>query len=430
MNNELFVYVFTPSLSPTLSPATSINMAVNGGDNPTYSNYKLRLINSNGKFAKYIVVDFVISETSFRCYEISSIFRAFNELYDSTPTGDNTISEVSFAVGKLYTFETTDNGTIVAGCRLVDVIEITDKYVGFVRYEGGVSTIPNLMFGMDNDTSVDSHFVAFSTDRRIDKLMTADIVFKSQRSIYTSQSVLLGLVNASSKTEYGDILEHQTKLTDKDNISGSIPHGYFSNTTFEWNKIQTVAEFIDTENRSDMYGCGIFNSVTDKKLTTLAYNSIKEKQWVLRFALTPYSNTSVRVATNISDVVIKTAVSDVSILRLTFETDEQYYSLGVVDNKQTGSSTPSNVTTTTTSINEDKAMDALKIIVALLLLVLLFVVLSYIMPVIAKIMPFMAKIGQFFSDSLKRLKNSVNDIKKQSKQSNKSNNKRGKKNKK
>ena len=59
-------------------------------------------------------------------------------------------------------------------------------------------------------------------------------------------------------------------------------------------------------------------------------------KWVLRFAETEYTSS----ASAYVYVQNGTRISDVTILRLKFETDGVVYNLGVVDNKQTSSTTP------------------------------------------------------------------------------------------
>ena len=70
-------------------------------------------------------------------------------------------------------------------------------------------------------------------------------------------------------------------------------------------------------------------------------------------------------------------VGDVTILRLKFETDGIVYNLGVIDNKQTGSNQPSNVTKVSVSLN-DKGKRIVWLILLILLLVLLAPVLPYV----------------------------------------------------
>ena len=66
---------------------------------------------------------------------------------------------------------------------------------------------------------------------------------------------------------------------------------------------------------------------------------LENKQWVLRFYETEYSHSGGNLGNLYGH---GTGVVEVTILRLKFETDGITYDLGVVDNKQSGSLTPSN----------------------------------------------------------------------------------------
>lgn len=74
-----------------------------------------------------------------------------------------------------------------------------------------------------------------------------------------------------------------------------------------------------------------------------------------------------------------TLVGDVTILRLKFETDGITYNLGVIDNKQTGSSDPVNETEIDVSLNNRG-----KTLLYLLMLILLIIILAPILPYIVQ----------------------------------------------
>ena len=173
-DKELFVYVYQPCSPNKDLTATSIKISTEIGKDLNYKVYRLTLLNSVGCFYKYSVNDFIVSSDTTRYYDITAIHRKWNEKYDEDLPEDNenTISEVPFAVGKQYTLTTTENGIDIQ-CQDIELITITDKYVGFVRYfgEGGF---------FETWKYKDSHFVAFKTDKKIDRLMEADIFFQTQ----------------------------------------------------------------------------------------------------------------------------------------------------------------------------------------------------------------------------------------------------------
>ena len=297
-NQELFVYVYQPS--GTLQ-ATSINISQGINDNLKYSNYSLTLLSQNGTLSKYLVNDLEVKSDALRYYDISSIFRAWNEdLGDEKPDGDNTISEVSYEVAKLYTVATVD-GVVFYNCIETEVVEIVDKHVGFIRYYGGW-----LPFGIGWD--VDSHYVAFSTNYDIDYLVDAEISYLSRTGTSSQLSV------PSTFPGYIDPDLHTVFLTDMD--EKTLTGGGLGAQTGTWKRIESVSDFIANEDLTDE---------TKEELNGM--------QWVLRFAEYKYSS---------DPMFYNTEVEDVTILKLTFEVNGEVYSLGVVDNKQSGGLLPDN----------------------------------------------------------------------------------------
>lgn len=164
VDGELFLYVYQPSGQAKNLIASSINISTTINDEISYRNYKVRLLNSSGVFYKYIVSDFKVLSEPTRYYAISSIYRPFDESIDEQADDGNTVTEVNYPVNKQYCFSEINGKPY---CNVVDIetITITDKFVGFVRYQDGFK----LYVG-----ACDSHFVAFNTDKPIDKLLEAD----------------------------------------------------------------------------------------------------------------------------------------------------------------------------------------------------------------------------------------------------------------
>lgn len=345
-DGELFVYVYQASAETKFLPATSINISTAINDSLQYKNYKLFLLNIEGVFCKYLVEDITVKADTVRYYDISSIFRKWDKSIDSgTPKyNENLIDEAAFEVGKLYT-ACTLNGEVTYACTYSETILVTEKYVGLIRYPDG--------FGLASYKQCDSHFVAFSTDKEIDRLIEADVYYV-QKSV--SRNYVFGQLNQES---YGAAEEKYAYLKYTDEASNPA-NGWFGHK-YTWNRIESVSDFIENEG-----------------LNTEGLTDLKNKQWVLRFAETSYTTTSGRELSNISS----TEVSEVTILRLKFETDGKVYNLGVVDNKQTGDGKPDNNNTNGTwpkipSFSDilDDILDVLKtvfiILIAIIILVLL-----------------------------------------------------------
>ena len=302
---ELFIYVYRPSAGVKELPAIEIRMSTTVGDSYSPKDYALRRISANGTLEKYVVEDFTVKPDMLRYYDIICIFRAFDSDYDEPATDNNTVSETEIPVKKGYT-ATTVNGVVSYTCTEIKAVEVIDKYVGYLRYEASdISAI----WQMDKD----NHFVAFSTDYRIDELMEADITYVKQ--VERMSSAFTG-----SKTTFDDpeIVEDTIYASD----STDIDTGVFFKKKYTWNHIVSGTEFKGSVELADE-----------------AVQGLAGKKWVLRFLTTDYKD-----GRNFGDLVagtyVSTHVRDVSLLRLKFVTDGKVYNLGVVDNKQTGSDKP------------------------------------------------------------------------------------------
>lgn len=323
VDDDIFVYVYQPSGAVKDYHASSINVSTSINNALAPFNYKLEYINSSGVFYKYKIKDLKVSDNNIRYYTIPSIYRPFDEQVDVKAGGDNTINEVAFAVSRQYAFGTV-NGEPYAECVEIQTIEITDKFVGFVRYKNGMTWM--------SLTNIDSHFVAFTTDKPMDKLLEARVYFTTQKCQHTDYPVI------SDKYDFYDINEDYVELNYTQSYTNDDDHGWFAKR-YEWDRIQKVDEFLaDVESRN-IYSGAILDVAIAQPITDDARSQLKTKQWVLRFTETSYSYMHPAMGT---EVYTFTQVGNVTILRLKFEYDGEVYNLGVVDNKQTGSSEPIN----------------------------------------------------------------------------------------
>lgn len=359
-DKELFVYVYQPSGQLKGLVASSINISTTINDAVSYHNYKLELLNADGVFFKYKVSDFVVKDDAVRYYAITSVYRKWDKTIDPATGNDNTVTEVNYNVSKQYAFGTI-NGKPYVNCVDIDTIVVTDKFVGFVRYENGFTLY---------NSACDSHFVAFNTDKPIDKLLEADVYYTTQ-SYNWNWTAFVG-----EKETFGTKQDNYSylKYTDKVEHTGE---GWFAGT-YKWDRIQTVDDFISGENRENIFHGAVLDVKVSTKLTESALNELKGKKWVLRFTETAYSFTPDYTGTG-SQYSSSTVVGDVTILRLKFETDGITYNLGVIDNKQTGGKDPSNSTDIDVSLN-----DTGKKLAALIMLILAIVLLAPVLPYILK----------------------------------------------
>ncbi len=382
-DKELFIYVYQPSGDKVR--ASSINISTTINDEISFFNYPLKLLNFEGTLFKYKVTNFEVKKDPVRYYAISSIYRPFDESIGDKKSGNNTINEVNYAVNKQYCFGEI-NGKPYVNCIDIETIVVIDKFVGFVRYPDGFK----LFTGAG---ACDSHFVAFNTDKKIDKLFEADVYYITQKVSYDffTEDSPFSIKFGDSKTDNYAYL----KYTDKVEHTGG---GFFAGT-YKWDRIQTVDDFINAENREDVYHGAVLDVKVSSKLTGEALNELKGKKWVLRFVETAYSLSG---GANGSTSTKSTLIGNVTILRLKFETDGITYNLGVIDNKQTGSTEPSNSTDIKVEPNAT-GKGILYLILFVLLLVMLAPLLPYVLNAIIFIVSFPVKL---ISEIVKLIKSS------------------------
>ncbi len=316
VNGELFVYVYQPSGLNKDLRASKINISTTINDFINFHVYNLDFINSSETLYKYKVENFDVKSDETRYYVITSIYRAFDESIDNQADFGNTIDFVNYAVNRQYCFGKL-NGADYVNVVDIETIEITDKFVGFARYNGGFH-----LYG--GQGLCDSHFVAFDTDKPIDKLLEADVYYAQQS--YFKTTTLAGITERLGEIEEKHV---HLKYSDEVEYTGTgICAG-----TYEWNRIETVDEFLAEHDLTQNVYSGIILDVEAEYIVSDAEKTaLENKEWVLRFAETAY----LAGGTGMNPTVNSTRVGDVSILRLKFETDGVVYNLGTIDNMQTG----------------------------------------------------------------------------------------------
>lgn len=305
-DKELFVYVYNPSSETKPLTATSIRISTTINDSYAPEDYKLTKLNASGVFCKYIVNGFTVKSDSLRYYDIVCLFRAWDKTIDSETGNDNIISEVPCPVGKLYTASTVDGKTTYT-CKATETVKVTDKYCGTILYSDGFK--PSWTSASYEYTA--SHYVAFSTDHEIDMLLEADVEYSTQNVT----GILYWPYNGEYENTYGEVVPQPKVTLYDDETTENSGDGWWGKKR-SWQRIQSAASFVASED-----------------LTSEAKTLLSGKQWVLRFKETAY-----RKELQTTDKIYRysTRVSDVTVLRLKFETDGKVYNLGVVDNKQTG----------------------------------------------------------------------------------------------
>ena len=401
-NSELLVYTFEPhhigsgesfttiynvsdftnQYSSVFTPEhiTSINISKTIGDELSIRNYYLTRIKSYysqfGVFTKFLVEDFEVISNTVRYYEIPSIFS------DLTPTGASVsgyTTEQAYKVAGRFKFETQNNGTIKVEFVGTKVIIVTSMYCGFVRYKN--NDAPSWL----NNSSCDSHFVAFSTDLQIDKLLEADVYYSSQSYEYIMTGGEYPTVqsNLGTKTAQYAYLDY-TQNVDINN-GGSL---LFKGNHYSWDRIQSVSDFIDTVNYDIVYEGSLFNTTVESKITANGKTSLNNKQWVLRYCETDYIEEGYAYYRE-----NRTICGDVTILRLKFETDGKIYNLGVVSNKTNEDSDPINSVSVKYGLGDifNNIDDLIKLILGIIAIVLLLIILGPVLPMIINLIVLLLK---------------------------------------
>lgn len=289
---ELFVYVYQPSGK---LQATCIHLAQEEEpDTDDTHEYKLTLLNSEETLFKYKVEGIKLKNSTVRYYDITSIFRPWDAKLDVGTDNDNVTNEVAFEVAQFWTVTDTNEGVTYAMTG-VETIKILNPYTGFLRYRDG--------FGVLYNAWCDSHYVAFSTDKRMDDLLEASVYFDSR------DVLVVGFL-----PQNGDWTPNEVLLSKDDFVESDEGRLLLFAEDYKFSRIVKTQDFIASEELDDK-----------------AKQGVEGTEWVLRFVETNYSTTGMGVSMQQN----YTEIANVTILRLKFETDGKVYNMGTVMNKIT-----------------------------------------------------------------------------------------------
>lgn len=299
---ELFLYVYQPQAGKYTASEVRISQTV--GDNLEPKDYKLTLLSREGTLEKYKVEELQLKSDAVRYYLVVQLARPWEN--GDEQTYNNTSSSVPYEIGKLFTACTTQEGVSYSE-QHAETIRITSKYCGFIRNFTGWQIVAS--------TNFDSHFVAFSTDRSMEKLMQASLTYES----YTYTDTVNRLLN--TRVERSRTETTKKTVTATADSEHTIP-AYWLGSELSWKEIESKEQFISRE-----------------EVPENVRKNMSDKDWVLRFATLPFTEIEINLEAY-QEVGVR--VSNATILALTFETDGVVYKLGVIDNKQTGSDEPVN----------------------------------------------------------------------------------------
>ena len=321
-DGELFVYVYQPSDPVKDLYATTIRLSMPiAGSVSSYADYNLVLLNSVGVFDKYKVENLTVKSDGVRYYEIVQITRPFDVSIDKALDNDNVINEVPFAVNQQWTVYNID-GQNVYEYLYLDTIRIETKFCGSIRYSDGY-------FGSVLLSDTDAWFVAFKTDKDIERLVNAKL---SYRAVTYHESVTY----ITNETTISEIDCSNPALELSADFKGSSAGNGLFGYKYSWNRIVSIDNFI----------ADVGDNLTAECRAGLS-DPVYEGGWVLRFLETDFSSGVHESIDPVSGAVLTTGryktwseVSSVTILELTYETKGKVYHLGVVDNFQSPDNIP------------------------------------------------------------------------------------------
>ena len=358
-NGELVLYVYQPSCDDrTVATFVSIAEEMNNADDFSPALYGLELMDSDGVFYKYRVVNFPMSNAAERFYNVVMIQRPFISGIDSDGGTGTTTDRKAFGVGQYWRVK-TEGDSVSYEMLQVDVVQIIDPFVSRIRKNKEVSA---------NSYYQDNYYVAFSTDRNIDKLLSATVSYRTRDYFYENNSFLdIGSTIFNDKTTYSNerfsdkdiYCDEAVELDNQHKLFGIFDIG----NKYSWQRIQSAADFVANAGAS----------AEDN-------NAVKDLQWVLMFdEVSVYRYQS-------SGTIITTCeeagqvIDQVTILRLEFVEDGVTYNLGTVSDTISGEDHFGDGGSAA-----EEEFNLWKIVLAVLLLVLLLLLLIPIIKGIAKL---------------------------------------------
>lgn len=306
-DKELFVYTYQPCQILFPFSATKINMSLSETVDSTTS-YRLTLLNSNGVFVKYKVEGVTVSSAAERYYDITSIYRDFMDGFDDGAGNGNITNEKAYGVGQRWRIK-TQGDTVTYKMFEVDTVKILNPFTSYIRNRKNQSV---------NESFQDNYYVAFSTDRNIETLLSATVEYRIQDYFYKENNVL-GFDNtdfwnrstfSNEKRTQKDVYCDEVNDLHQD---GFNLFGIFDlNKKFSWKRIQTSSDFVNNAGAMDKDN-----------------NEVKKLQWVLMFDETSvYRYQSDGIIARYEET--GQIIDEVTILRLEFVEDGIYYNLGAV----------------------------------------------------------------------------------------------------
>lgn len=390
-SGELLVYVYQPSAGAKGILTKKIRIKYPNSD--TYNDYDLTLLSKNGVFFKYKVDGYVTDYDSSteRVYNVVQIMRSASaELGDTVlDENNNKISYVPYPVNWTFTAKYKD-GSLYYGKEKLESVLVSDKYCGQLRFSNDPVSdfIAQLEVGLEGSARM-LHFIAFNTDEELNNLVGADVRYTlCTLSETKSGNIFTAITGKDNHSEYITATTLTKPLSAYS--SESYQSGLFGHT-YSWKEIMTKDDFVNNVVSSSS---AFFNS----SLTESAVSEISDKKWVLCFASTDIYSMDRAYGFGSWETKNQCSyITDETILSLTVNRNGNLYTLGVVDNYQTGDGVPDNKEDY--GINEDwwsnrwaELEEWIKIIVTIIGIVVIGIVLIIVLPPLWKFIKFIFKI--------------------------------------
>lgn len=357
----------------TISISTSVSDE-NYNITENYEKYRLRYINSEATWYKYEILDLPNLEYTTRRYHIEEIFVVNQAAY------------LGFRIDEVYIFNGITNDSIQVFNEEFETITITDKEVAFYCYGDG----QNVFF---KDTSLlnakdiytDAWYIFFNTDKPIDNLYEVELTYTQYD--YHFYRTYVGLTLDSAVTEkvidemknYSDVyagdFESGRSYVNYHNPTISIIEPGTTKVSYtddKWfGKYDTYYEELDNIMDLRQYHAGFGD---DFVFTDYA----NQYTWGVHFKDTERQlgdwESGVPLGLNLDG----SGMSDVAILRLKFKTNGVVHNCYAVD-------VPTDDFTGNSANVDTKIEEFFEKIMAVLLVILIIVVLSFCFPFVSAV---------------------------------------------
>lgn len=307
-NSNLYLYTYQPCQSTYPLIATKINMSLSETADDTRI-YGLKQVSTWTVFCKYLVEGVKVSSATERYYNVTSIYRNFIKDVDNNTGNSNITNEKAFGVGQCWKV-TTQGNTVEYETLKVNTVEIINPFTSYIRRNKNQST---------NEYFQDSYYVAFSTNRNIEELLSATVEYRIQDYFYKENNILgfdstefwTKSTFSNARPTRKDVYCDEVNELQQD---GFNLFGIFNlNKKFSWQRIQSSADFVQNAGAS----------ASDNE-------QIKKLQWVLMF-----DETSVYRYQSSGSLVLRyeetgQIIDQVTVLRLEFVENGTTYNLGTV----------------------------------------------------------------------------------------------------